>query len=103
MNDELNSIVWKVGDIVIHYADKKAQHMLMQVVGIDKGLYHTKYLFPKKIVPNCLYRKYGSYENLPKYIWKEYEQIWINEGKYLHDPEKFDIEIPTGVINKSAS
>ena len=68
----------------------------MQVVKIDKktGEYHTKYLFPEKIAPNALYRKYGSYKKMPARYKKSLEHPWINDKKNLHDPNKFDIEIP---------
>ena len=96
-----NGVYWKVGDIVIHDVDAKETKMLMRVVNIDKktNLYHTMYLFPEKIVPNCLYRHYGNYDKIPKTTRMEFERIWKNDKKYLHDPDKFDIEIPKEAIN----
>ena len=93
-----NGVCWKVGDIVIHDVDRKEQKMLMEVVKIKTtksgSLYYTKYLFPEKLVANCLYRKYGSYDRIPKLHRDMYEGLWENDKKYLHDPCKFDIEIP---------
>jgi len=98
-----NGVCWKVGDVVIHDVDAKEQKMLMEIVKIKTTksgtLYYTKYLFPEKIVSNCLYRKYGTYNKIPRVHRKELEQLWKNDKKYLHDPDKFDIEIPKEAIN----
>ena len=76
MNDEPNTIDWNIGDIVIHDADAKDERMLMVVTGYDKKnkLYHTRYLNPRYTRTN---------------------QIWENDKKYLHDPSRSNIKIPT--------
>ncbi len=76
MNDEPNIIDWKVGDLVSHDADAKCQEMLMIVVGIDSinQLYITKYINPK--YTRCY-------------------ELYKNDKKYLHDPARFGIKIPT--------
>lgn len=45
MNYEPNTINWKVGDLVIHDADEKAERMLMKVIAIfENGRIGTEYL-----------------------------------------------------------
>lgn len=72
VNDEPNTVDWKVGDIVIHDADAKHEGMLMVIIGHDAKtkLYQSKYLNPK---------------------YTRSAQIYANEKKYLHDPLRFNI------------
>jgi len=74
-NYEENEIDWKIGDIVIHDADRKAEHMLMKVIGINIDefgiIYQTRYLFANN---SCNQRK-----------------VWSNDKKCLHDPKRFKI------------
>ncbi len=94
MNDAENTIDWKVGDLVLHDADSKEKRMLMRVIAIDKdALYVTQYAFPEKIIPNCLYRKYGTYDKIPKRVLTDYTKKYKNDKKYLHDPQIFGIDI----------
>ena len=77
MIHEPNTTEWKIGDLVIHDCDAKEADYLMVVIGYDpiKNLYHTRYVsLPRKV---------------PKKVQK---QIWKNDVKYLHDPERFGIK-----------
>lgn len=69
--------------------------MLMLVIGTTEknGIrnWRTQYLNPMDIVPNCIKREYGR--RIPSRIMKTYEQIWLNDKKYLHDPARFGIQI----------
>lgn len=68
MNYEPNEVDWKKGDIVIHDADRKAEHMLMIVKGVlSSGLIETRYLN------------------------KQNNNSYINDKKFLHNPRRFDI------------
>ncbi len=75
MNYEENNINWQIGELVIHDADKKVEHMLMKVIGINitekETIYKTRYLFANNL---CNQR-----------------MIWSNDKKFLHDPKRFDI------------
>jgi len=75
MNYEENNINWQIGELVIHDADKKVEHMLMKVIGINitekETIYKTRYLFANN---SCNQR-----------------MIWSNDKKFLHDPKRFDI------------
>lgn len=94
MIHEPNQIEWQIGNIVIADCDRKDHKMLMVVVGIITEnhirMLKTKYLNPLEMIPNCIKR-------LPikrqKQHLLEYNNIWINEIKYLHDPAKFGIVI----------
>lgn len=69
MNDTPNTTHWEKGDLVIHDADAKTDHMLMEVIGYNKeGLCLTKYVEPTKR-----------------------SQLFANDLKYLHDPFRKDI------------
>ena len=78
MNYKPNEIKWKIGNIVIHDLDRKAEYMLMKVIKIeqDEGgiLYHTRYLVG------------GNHTNQRK--------VYINDKKFLHDPKRFGIKLP---------
>lgn len=76
MNYARNPIRWTRNDIVIHDSDAKESYMLMRVIGWTRtGLVKTQYVFPDK--------KRG--------ITKK---IYINEFDCLHDPKRFNIEVP---------
>ena len=70
MNYEPNKIDWKIGDLVIHDADRKANHMLMKVV---------------KIEPQGLTTEYIDRNN------KSGAKYYLNDKKFLHDPIKFKL------------
>lgn len=76
MNYEENKIEWKVGDKVIHDADAKRVGMLMIVkhIGLKTGLIETKYLDMDN-------------SDLPA-------KSYLNDKKFLHDPKRFNIQIP---------
>lgn len=77
MNYEPNIISWQVGDLVIHDADAKQEHMLMRVTGFTRdGLVKTMYHRPGKDMPP-----------------RQRKKVWRNELKYLHDPNRFGIEV----------
>ena len=49
MNYHPNICDWQIGDIVIHDADAKVEHMLMKVIGVKKApegytIYITEYI-----------------------------------------------------------
>lgn len=70
MNDTANTIHHKIGAIVIHDADAKVDHMLMKVIGYTAdGQCKTRYVEPTKS-----------------------RRVFINDIKYLHDPERPDIK-----------
>lgn len=70
MNYPANTRVWKIGDQVIHDADAKKPEMLMVVVGYTgDGLVKSHYLGEKK--------------------------LYINESRFLHDPQRFGIAVAT--------
>ncbi len=70
MNYEPNTIDWKVGDEVIHDADRKCADMLMVVLKVQKnGLILTRYKYPDR-ASNRRYK---------------------NEKFCLHDPARFGI------------
>jgi hypothetical protein len=72
---EPNTHHWEVGDLVIHDCDAKQPYMLMRVVGYGRdGLCKTRYIEPKR-----LSRMRGCFRN---------------ELRFLHDPKRFNIEIP---------
>ncbi len=80
MNYEPNTTHWKIGDIVIHDADHKDLSMLMIVVGYTRdGLCKTQYYPALKTKPT--------------------KKIYINEIRYLHDPRRFHIPVPTIIEN----
>lgn len=69
MNDTPNTTHWKAGDLVIHDADAKTDHMLMRVIGYTSdGLCKTQYVEETKR-----------------------RTVFTNELKYLHDPHRPDI------------
>jgi len=73
-----NTTKWPIGALVIHDADAKAPHMLMRVTGYTpKGLCQTRYAF--------------NHHKWPKFKQK----TWTNDIAYLHDPARFNIEIPS--------
>jgi hypothetical protein len=73
MNYTPNTIDWQIGDLVIHDADDKAEHMLMRVIGIDRhGQIKTKYLFP----------------DTERHF---HAKVWTNQKEHLHDPARFGI------------
>ncbi len=91
---EANTIQWKVGDIVVHDADSKDHKMLMVILAVDDtGMAKSKYINLRELVPTCLIRKYGKFERIPDKILKDYEEVYENDIKYLHDPAIFGIEI----------
>jgi hypothetical protein len=91
---EANTTQWKVGDIVVHDMDSKDHKMLMVVLNVDdQAMAKSKYINVREIVPTCLIRKYGKLERIPDRILKEYEEVYENDKKYLHDPARFGIEI----------
>lgn len=50
-----NTTIWQRGDIVIHAADEKAEHMLMEIVGYSRdGFCQAKYIHP------------GYFDTMPK-------------------------------------
>ena len=76
---EPNTTPWPIGALVIHDADAKKVAMLMRVIGRDKktGEYKTRYAFPAR---------------LPK---PDRRKVWRNDVKYLHDPARFGIKVPS--------
>jgi len=89
-----NKTKWQKGDIVIHDADAKNHKMLMVVISVDDtGLAKSVYFNISEIVPNCIIRKYGTVEKIPKRILSQYTQTWENDIKYLHDPSLFGIKV----------
>jgi len=79
MNYEPNTKPWQFGDVVIHDADAKEWKMLMHVIKVEKnGDLTTAYLFPDVYYKGCPPRKF-----------------YTNEPKYLHDPTRFGIVIPS--------
>lgn len=69
MNYEPNTINWKVGDLVIHDADKKTERMLMRVTNvIGNGRIETEYA-----------NRSGS------------QPAYINPKEVLLDPDRFKI------------
>lgn len=75
MNYEPNTEQWRWDDLVIHDADQKHPKMLMKVVGFTRdGLVKTQYLDPRGV-------RNGGHSR----------QIWANDMKYLHDPNRFCI------------
>ena len=75
MNYEENTVDWRIGDIVIHDADRKEPWMLMVVVGRDEA---------KGLIKSLLVDQ-DRHHNLT---------IYENEKKYLHDPKRFGITVP---------
>ena len=72
MNYEPNNIDWKVGDLVIHDADRKTERMLMRVVGIEpNGLTKTEYVSLKGTL-----------------------RYYFNRKEVLHDPARFGVYTP---------
>ena len=70
-----NKICWKVGDIVIHDYDAKNKNLLQKVIKIQKnGLIITEYIDPDIMLPRRNVR-------------------FKNEGKSLHNPAKFGIDV----------
>jgi hypothetical protein len=92
---EANKTEWNPGDIVIHDVDSKDHKMLMVVLGVshDHTQMTTKYLNPEEMIPHCIMIKYGAFEHIPKRLTSQYRQTWLNDVKYLHDPDRFDIVI----------
>lgn len=83
MNYESNEIDWPIGSWVIHDCDAKERKYLMLVVGKTD----TEYIC---IYPFCLdtIKKDGTPAK------GQMLEFWTNYKKYLHDPARFDIEIP---------
>jgi len=74
MNYEPNTVSWRRGDVVIHDADAKREHMLMVVIGFDRdGLVKTRYVSDERP-----------------------QRIYANELRFLHDPARFGIALPQG-------
>jgi hypothetical protein len=94
MNYEPNKIDWKVGDLVIHDADSKAEFMLMKVVKIIPA---------EKVVPKSeepIYITEYIYPNLAEHGFFE------NTKAFLHDPTIFHIrreEKANGIITRNLS
>lgn len=73
MNYEPNTTHWLKGALVIHDADAKRLDMLMLVIGRTRdGLVKSRYLDSKR----------------PR-------KVYVNELRYLHDPARFDIPLPS--------
>lgn len=76
MNYEPNTTHWPIGSIVIHDADAKNASMLMKVLRYNReGL------------AICIYLRDEHRVIRPKQ--------YPNDLKYLHDPKRFGIEVPT--------
>lgn len=101
MIHEANTTQWKVGDIVVHDADSKDHKMLMVILAVDdSGMAKSKYINLRELVPTCLN---GKFERIPDRVLKDYEEVYENDMKYLHDPAIFGIEITDNDrINASA-
>lgn len=76
---EPNTTYWKPGDLVIHDADAKQFKMVMEVIGYNNstGFCITRYLA----------KPYSGMEG-----------IFENEIKYLHDPTRFNIQLPVQLV-----
>jgi len=80
MNYEVNTIRWKVGDLVLHDADHKSAEMLMEVVGYTKeGKCKTKYISDR-------YHRSGNRKDRATM-----KNIWVNSIEVLHDPARFGV------------
>jgi hypothetical protein len=65
-----NTIQWKKGDIVIHWADAKEPKMLMRVIGYTRdGLCKTQYVDPNRT-----------------------RQVWTNRVTSLLNPKDFRLD-----------
>lgn len=96
MHYEANETNWSEGDIVLHDFDAKARFMLMVVTEIKKdGMIGTRYVYPGLIWDRHVDVPFGL---MPGHARKHYGQLWLNEKKYLHDPARFNVEIPEQVI-----
>lgn len=74
-----NTRHWNIGDFVIHSIDYKADYMLMVITGYTReGLAKTRYIKPH-----------------PKMSKRDLRRVWVNDIKWLLDPAKFGIPLPT--------
>lgn len=79
MIHEPNTTVWNKGDIVIHDCDSKEPKMLQRVVGyVGGGLIKTQYVDKSRS-----------------------RKIWVNELKYFHNPEQFNLQPEWGHYKQS--
>lgn len=77
---QLNTTVWKPGDLVIHDAELKRARMVLEVVSVidagpERGKYRTRFAFP---------------QFQPEHLRSA---IWVHAGMSLHDPLKFGIKL----------
>lgn len=71
MRHEPNTIPWKVGDLVIHDADRKEPGFLMRIVG------HTP----------------GGQAKTVYCVAGDTKRVFVSDIKYLHDPARFNISL----------
>lgn len=92
MIHEENERDWEINDIIIHDADAKKPYMLMIILKKRKnGMIGTRYIYP-----GLIWNKHIDvpYSEMPVRMQRHYGKMCWNGKEYLHDPSRFEIEVP---------